>query len=96
MNHQTLSPPLTDKAARNLGRQIAKDSSAARVKFGKTNGLNVLHVFVPGRNDLGRTISAAAEWELHPANERARKSRREEHHSDTELIITHNGNQENL
>lgn len=66
---------LTEKTARELGRQIVKDSKAARVKFGETNGQIVLHVFVPGNNKLGRTIKSASEWDLHPANERSKRNK---------------------
>lgn len=70
---KTSTPPLTEKDARALGKQIVKDGKNVRVKFGRTNGRVVLHVYVPGTN-LSRTIDNAADWESHPANERARRN----------------------
>ncbi len=83
-----MNASLSDKDARSLARQIVKDAPHVRVKTGRTNGNNVLHVFVPGDNKLARTISCAADWETHPANEQALK---QQHESVPvpDLIITH-------
>ena len=69
---------LSDKDARVLATRIVKEASDVRVKFGKTNGENVLHVFVPGSASLGRTIRNAAGWENHPANVKTSRKRNEE------------------
>ncbi len=81
---------LTESEARALGKQIAKDSSNVRVKFGTTNGSPVLHVFVPGDNENGRTIRSAAEWEDHPANEKARRNNRFAAEQETEKLMETN------
>lgn len=83
-----MSTSLSDKAAHVLARQIVSEASNVRVKRGRTNGKNVLHVFVPGDNKSGRTISCAADWETHPANEQAAK---QQHESVPvpDLVITH-------
>lgn len=64
----------TMDAARKFGKQVVKDGSNVRVKFGKTNGRICLHVFVPGAT-LGRTIYTPGEWENHPANQRQRRNK---------------------
>lgn len=70
---------MTDQEARNLGRTVAQTSHGVRVKFGKTNGLNCLHLI---SNCGSRTIYSAAEWDAHPAN-RPRKPR---HNIDADLM----------
>lgn len=70
-------PALTDKQARDLGRRIVTDSKSVRVKFGKTNGRNVLHVFVPGTS-VSRTIQTLGQWESHPANVKTARKHKEE------------------
>lgn len=82
--------PLTDKAARELGKAIAKESNTVRIKFGKTNGRNVLYVFVPGKNDLGYTIQSYGEWELHPANDKIKRNNDFVDIQETEQIIESN------
>lgn len=82
-----MSTDLTEKGARDLARQIVKDASNARVKFGNTNGRICLHVFVPGSNDQGRTIYNAAGWDSHPANQRASRNKRFAAEQETEALI---------
>lgn len=61
--------------ARALAKQVVKDSNGARVKFGRTNGQIVLHVFEPGGR--GFTIAHAGEWAECPINpERTRRDGR--------------------
>jgi hypothetical protein len=83
-------PPLSAKEARALAKQIVKDGKNVRVKPGVTNGKNVLHVWVPGRNDLGVTIDSAAQWDLHPANERVRRNSEMAELESTEKLMESN------
>lgn len=64
---------------RALGKRIAKENKNVRVKFGTTNGKTVLHVYVPGSNSLGATISTYSEWEDHPANNYQKEDNHGEH-----------------
>lgn len=84
------TPELTEKSRRALAKQIAKDGRNVRVKMGMTNGKLVLHVFVPGRNDMGQTIDSAAQWDLHPANERVRRNSEMAELEPTERIMESN------
>lgn len=81
---------LTEKSARALGTQIVKDNKNVRVKFGRTNGEIVLHVFVPGKNNLSRTITNASDWDDHPANERARRNDQMAKDQGTERLMESN------
>lgn len=67
---------LTEKQAKDIGRQIVKDSNEVRVKFGEVNGEVVLHVYVPGKKDLARDVKSLSEWEDHPANGKAERDNR--------------------
>ncbi len=82
---------LTESQAKELGRRIVKESAGARVKFGRTNGQVVLHIYVPGSNELGRTIKSEAEWENHPANNSIRRNREFAESQATESLIENNG-----
>lgn len=75
---------LTEKTARELSKQIVKDAGNVRVKQGLTNGKIVLHVRVVG--GLSRTITCAADWEEHPGNERAMRSRNATKDDSAELL----------
>lgn len=78
----------TEKTSRELARQIVKDANDVRVKFGRTNGEIVLHVYVPG--GISRTIKTAAEWDDHPSNEPGRNKRREESENAAEELVIRN------
>ena len=58
---------------RELASRVAKQSSGVSVKFGRTNGQDVLHL-IRRRNDEGRTSASvtipatAPAWNLHPWN----------------------------
>lgn len=82
---------LTEKAARELAKQIVKDSKNVRVSFGRTNGQIVLHTFIPGDNKMGRTIKSAAEWDDHPANNRHKRNKEFLETQATESLIESNG-----
>lgn len=82
-----MSTDLTDKGARDLARQIVKDASNARVKFGTTNGRICLHVYVPGRNDMGRTIFNSSGWDAHPANQRSQRNKRFAEEQPMEALV---------
>ena len=84
------TPELTEKAARALAKQIVKDGKNVRVKRGITNGKHVLHVYVPGRNDMGVTIDNASDWHDHPANERVRRNTEMAELEPTERIMESN------
>lgn len=85
-----MTKTLSEGEARSLGKKIAKESSTVRVKFGTTNGNPVLHVFVPGENESGRTIRSEAEWEDHPANDKARRNSRFAAEQQTEKLMENN------
>lgn len=76
---------LTEKDARQLAKQIVKDASNVLVKFGQVNGRRILHVYVPGKNNMSRNVESYAEWLNHPA---AAKKARELAPSEDELVIT--------
>lgn len=86
---QTNFKPLSDKDARALAKQIAKDSQGVRVKFGQTNGVNVLHVIASDPNASSRTIKTRGEWEIHPANLRAKKGSKDTTVPTDDLVISH-------
>lgn len=56
---------MSDKEARLLARQIAKQSKCL-IKFGKTNGRNCLHVKLPGVGS--ETFYQLSEWTYHRWN----------------------------
>lgn len=64
--------------ARKVARRIVKDAPGVRVKFGRTNGRECFHVYVPGAT-LGATVYSYGEWEAlnHPANQRSNRQRNE-------------------
>jgi hypothetical protein len=64
--------------ARKVARRIVKDAPSARVKFGRTNGRECFHVYVPGAI-LGSTVYSYGEWETlnHPANQRGQRQKNE-------------------
>lgn len=82
--------PLSDRDAQALAKSIVKEQGNVRVKFGKTNGQNLLHVFVPGENEMGFVVRSAADWEDHPANERARRNSRFAAEQNTERLMEQN------
>jgi hypothetical protein len=81
-------PPLTEKAARDLMRDIAKNSKDVIVKQGMTNGQIVLHVIEHGR--CSTTIKSAAEWDVHPANEKHTRNTRFAKEQATEAMMSSN------
>lgn len=85
-----IHPPLTDKQASALATQIVKDDGRVRVKFGRTNGRPVLHVYVPG-SPISRTIESYGEWENHPSFRAKAKRKAEERASkQTQELIESN------
>lgn len=60
--------PLSTKEARALATMVAKTSNGVSVKFGCTNGKNVLHLNGPRRSF---TISEEWEWAEHDWNKLA-------------------------
>lgn len=84
-------PTLSEKDARDLGRTIAKQASNVRVKFGTVNGHRVLHVFVPGANDMSRNVFTIGDWEMHPANERVKRNDQFAKEQGTEALMASNG-----
>lgn len=81
---------LSEKEARALAKEIAKEQGNVRVKFGTTNGQLLLHVFVPGHNKHGRVVRSASDWEDHPANERARRNDRFAAETNTDRLMEQN------
>lgn len=81
---------LSEKEARDLAKTIAKEQGNVRIKFGTTNGQLLLHVFVPGHNEHGRVVSCTADWEDHPANERARRNDRFATETNTDRLMEQN------
>lgn len=85
---------LTDTQSRALARRIVTDNGAARVKFGRTNGEIVLHVFVDGAGRGTRssfTIKSLSEWEACPLNERIKRNEREAAAQPVEAMMASNG-----
>lgn len=72
---------MTQKEARELATRVAKESHGVRVKFGRTNGRECLHLIV-NHPDQGfsysETIYESWEWEEHEENYAARPKRREQ------------------
>jgi hypothetical protein len=85
-NITSTKPSLTERDARQLAKQIVKDASNVRVKFGTTNGRLCLHVYVPG-STVGRTIYSAGEWDSHPANQRANRNKNFAAEQATEALM---------
>lgn len=85
---------LNETQSRALARRIVTDSGAARVKFGRTNGQIVLHVFVDGAGHGTRssfTVKSLAEWERCPLNSRMQRNEREAAAQPVEALMASNG-----
>lgn len=77
------------KADRDLAARFVKEGDDVRVKFGRTNGHIVFHVYQPG--GLSRTIRTASDWEEHPANVSIKRNREFAASQPTEALMAHNG-----
>jgi len=81
---------ITDKRLSLLARQIVKDENSVRVKSGSVNGEPVLHVFVPGSNELARDVRTVGDWEAHPANGKAKRNQDMADSQATEALMASN------
>lgn len=79
---------MTEKEARELATQVAKQSHGVRVKFGCTNGRRCLHLIV-NHPDQGlaysETIYEPWEWADHEENLTERPKRRERRDEDMDI-----------